>query len=157
MQILHYFICICKFWLDALLGQVLLFSSVVKDPTFCRAFTSPRSEETRNGIHFSSSSQGSSLLSRLFLISPTLYPSSVPTVFPVDFQFQHQKQRSQLCRNCFTNSHNCIWSYPCSRYIHIPIYIYTHIYIYIYICSYLSIYLSSINPSIYLQWFCFSD
>lgn len=62
--------------------------------TFCRALIPPMLEVTRNGMSFT----GIIVVlvgSRLVLVSPTLQPSSLPTVFPMDFRLQQQKQVSQ--------------------------------------------------------------
>ena len=141
-------------YVSALVGYTLgpgaCFQLWVKDPTFCRILTSRRSEAVRNGTYFSSSSQSSSLLSRLFFILPFLYPSSLPIVFPMDFQFRI-RSKDHSCEETALPTPTTAYGQICVTdmcvYVCVCVCVYTHI----------SSYLSSINLSIYLQQFCFSE
>lgn len=120
--------------------QMFGFCSMVKGLTFCRTpiITKIRGNKKWHLFQFILLGLELVLISlRLFLISSTLCPSSLPNCLPCDFKLQHLKQRPQLGSDCFTNFYNCIWLHPYYKYIHI------------------SISLSlSLHSSIHHQWFC---
>lgn len=74
-----------------------VLSPVMRGPGFGRTPATPRSEATRitwGSVH-PHRLQLVLVGSRLFLLSPTLHPSSFP-VCPVDFKFRHQTEITAL-------------------------------------------------------------